>query len=335
MIEVGLEFTIDKQNLSGYGKDFLIAMTAATFPWLFCGVYFWLVFDLNWRESALVSLFSAPTSAGVLFAMLAAAGLGMTWLFKKARILAIADDIGTLLLMVPFQMAYMGVKWQSFIAIGSIVILLFLAYRLLHRWQLPTRRCWFIIYGIIITLICEILESQMDIHLAVIIPSFAFGCILYNPHHSETSQNQLHEHQFIEPIGKADRIIDNFIKAAFMFLVGCSLPKIQLQDTSIWYLLIHIIVLTILSNLGKLVPFFCYKTEASLRERLALSIALFPRGEVGAGILILSLGYGLKGSIISLAGLSLALNLVLTGVFISLVIFLLKESPKKAIPAKK
>lgn len=43
-------------------------------------------------------------------------------------------------------------------------------------------------------------------------------------------------------------------------------------------------------------PFFCYRKEATIRERLALSIAIFPRGEVGAGVLVVSMGYGLGGN---------------------------------------
>jgi thiol:disulfide interchange protein len=46
---------------------------------------------------------------------------------------------------------------------------------------------------------------------------------------------------------------------------------------------------------------------------------MWPRGEVGAGVLILSLGYGIGGPLIVVAALSLALNLVLTGAFIAIV----------------
>jgi Kef-type K+ transport system membrane component KefB len=321
MIEVGLEFTFRKTHLSSYGKDFLIALTAAGFPWLLCGLYFWFFFNVGWEEAALVSLFAAPTSAGVLFAMLAAAGLAATWLFQKARILAIADDIATLLLMIPFQMAFSGVKWQSFLTIFLTFLFLTLAYRYLHRWKLPTGRIWILIYGAIVTLFCQVLESQIDMELAVIIPAFVLGCMLHTSHESTSSK----DHRFIQPAGKGDLIIDNTTKAAFMFLVGCSLPQIELESMSPLLLVGHVAALTVLANLGKLFPLFCYKNEASIRERLALSVALFPRGEVGAGILILAMGYGLQNTLISIAGLSLGLNLLLTSLFISIVIALLKR----------
>jgi hypothetical protein len=46
---------------------------------------------------------------------------------------------------------------------------------------------------------------------------------------------------------------------------------------------------------------------------------MFPRGEVGAGVLVISLSYGLDRTILAVAMLALALNLVLTGVFIVIV----------------
>src|SRR5436190_10439122 len=103
MIEVGLEFNLDKKRLKPFLFDFGVATTAAVLPWIFCAAYFMGVFHLGWKESALLGLSAAPTSAGILFAMLSAAGLGTTWLFQKARVLAIADDLATIILLIPLQ----------------------------------------------------------------------------------------------------------------------------------------------------------------------------------------------------------------------------------------
>ena len=84
MIHVGCEFHIDKSRLRSYGWDYVVAFTAASFPWIFVTAYFvfvllpaeyWGNFDA-WKETLLAGRFAAPTSAGVLFSMLAAAGLG-------------------------------------------------------------------------------------------------------------------------------------------------------------------------------------------------------------------------------------------------------------------
>ena len=54
-----------------------------------------------WKENLLLSRFAAPTSAGILFTMLAAIGLKSSWIYKKIQVLAIFDDLDTILLMIP------------------------------------------------------------------------------------------------------------------------------------------------------------------------------------------------------------------------------------------
>ena len=40
MIHVGYEFDIDRSNLKQYGWDYIVAFTAASFPWIFVTLYF-------------------------------------------------------------------------------------------------------------------------------------------------------------------------------------------------------------------------------------------------------------------------------------------------------
>jgi Kef-type K+ transport system membrane component KefB len=90
-------------------------------------------------------------------------------------------------------------------------------------------------------------------------------------------------------------------------------------------LALHVLVVTLLSNLGKMFPSLCYRRQAGPHERLALAVSMWPRGEVGAGILVIALGYGLGGPLLAVALLSLMLNLLLTGVFILIVKALLQR----------
>ena len=53
---------------------------------------------------------------------------------------------------------------------------------------------------------------------------------------------------------------------------------------------------------------------------------MFPRGEVGAGMLVLSLSYGIAGPALTVAVLSLALNLLCSGLFVLVI--------KKLVPPK-
>jgi len=93
----------------------------------------------------------------------------------------------------------------------------------------------------------------------------------------------------------------------------------------------HVIIITLISNVGKMFPVLCYRQEVCLKERLALSVAMFPQGEVGAGVLIISLSYGIGGPIITVAMFSLALNLLCTGFFIAIVKKLLSPARQEGI----
>ena len=155
MIHVGYEFEIDKSQIKQYGWDYVVAGTAATLPWLFCAAYFVWVLDMNsWNEALLLARFSSPTSAGVLFSMLAAAGLTATWVFRKIRVLAIFDDLDTILLMIPLKIMIVGMRWQLAVIAPVMVVLLWLAWRYLHSWKLPTEWPWLLLYAGVITGVC-------------------------------------------------------------------------------------------------------------------------------------------------------------------------------------
>ena len=126
-----------------------------------------------------------------------------------------------------------------------------------------------------------------------------------------------------EKIDQVDRqIVDSYISG------GSGVDFISSADQPYTWgvILFHVLMVTLLSNIGKIVPAFVYRDEASWRERLAVAVAMFPRGEVGAGVLIISMSYGIGGMIVTVAMLSLALNLLLTGIFIAIVKRLLRRS---------
>lgn len=333
MIEVGLEFTLNKRNLKSYAWDYVVAATAAAFPWVICVVYFMMFFEIELLEAALLGRFAAPTSAGILFTMLAAAGLGTTWLFRKARILAIFDDLDTILFLVPLQIMLIGFKPQLIIVVIIMMFLLVAAYRWLHLLRMPIGTLWMLGYGTIIVFLCQYLEHTTHVELEILLPTFVLGCLLYNPHDPNRPSEHKHEHLYIEPDRGWPVVLDHIIKGGFMFLVGCSLPKISIGDVSLNIVVLHVIALTILINLGKCFPSLCYRKEATIKQRVALSVAMFPRGEVGAGVLLIAMGHGITGLPVTMAVLSLALNLLLTGVFISIVLWLVKDKiPKTMSP---
>ena len=392
MIHVGFEFHIDKSKLNQYGWDYLVAFTAATFPWVFVTAYFifgmlpseyWGSFDAI-KETLLAGRFAAPTSAGVLFSMLAAAGLGATWLFRKARILAIFDDLDTVLLMIPLKILLVGIAWQLGLVVVVMAAMLAVAYIFLHRITIPVTWPWVLLYGAAIVGFTEglhagsaVFDPSVPIHIEVLLPAFVLGCVARRRSRGAASDAAAAEqvekdlHEVLERPREQRAAL--WVSAGFMLVVGMSMPQIfdgadaqhpeptpaglhaanpgnivddptllggeeegkytatvtGSQPSMGWgTIALHVVVLSVTSNIGKMFPAFCYRREAHWRHRLALSIGMWPRGEVGAGVLVLSLSYGIGGPIVTAAMLSLALNLVLTGVFILIVKRLIDGIPE-------
>ena len=94
----------------------------------------------------------------------------------------------------------------------------------------------------------------------------------------------------------------------------------------------HVAIVTTISNVGKMVPMLFYR-DHSLTERLALSIGMFTRGEVGAGIIFVSLGYGLGGPLLAISLLTILSNLILTGGFVIIVRRLALKADAAAVKA--
>ncbi len=334
MIEVGMEFDIDKSRLGAYAVDYGIAMGAAAIPWLCAAFYFWWFFSLGFKESLLVGRFASPTSAGILFTMLAAAGLAATWLYKKARVLAIFDDLDTVLLMIPLKMMLIGFEPKLLVLVLAVFLFLAAAYFCIHWLAVPTSNGWIALYALLVWSVTYAFDYTTDLHLEVLVPAFALGCVIKSDHlHGSAEYAAANTKPAVqEPTSQA--ILDWGIKGGFMLLAGMALPPIQLGGMGIIAVAVHVVLLTIVSNIGKCLPLAAYKNEATLRDRLALSIGMFPRGEVGIGVLLVSLEIFRQQNMLdspavkqsmTIGALSLALNLALTGVFIMMVIRLLKK----------
>jgi len=385
MIHVGYEFEIEKSKLREYGWDYVVAATAAAFPWIFCALYFvfvlappemWSSYKL-WQDTLLESRFASPTSAGVLFSMLAAAGLAATWVFKKARVLAIFDDLDTVLLMIPLKMMIVGMRWQLGVVVVIMFVLIWLAWRHLHAWKIPISWPWVIGYAAAITAVCEAvylgskaIDKQVPIHLEVLLPAFVLGCVMARPHGAHPHSDDARVGHEEGPESPQEQRVSTIISACFMVLVGLSMPALVQDKPSLptataalsehaaetatlrasaeaygvapevvkehkkfpgWGVIaMHVVIVTLISNIGKMFPALCYRKVASFRERLALSVGMFPRGEVGAGVLVISLAYGISGNALTIAMLSLALNLLCTGFFIMIVKWLIKDKVNAA-----
>lgn len=332
MINVGREFEVDKSNIKSYAKDYLVAMLAAAMPWLLIAMYYifvlmpsdWCTNGAVWKESLLLSRFAAPTSAGILFTMLAAIGLQKSWIYKKIQVLAIFDDLDTILLMIPLQIAMIGMQWQMGVILVVVVVLLWFGWKKMSFYDLKNDWKSLLLYSVLVygaTYVVYILTDHFfgeegSVHIEVLLPAFVLGMVMKHTHSTS----------------KADDRAASFISLFFMLLVGMSMPLIHVeevaeQSTSIiatlpmpsWgTIALHVVVVSLLSNIGKLTPMLFYR-DHTLKERLALSIGMFTRGEVGAGVIFIALGYNIGGPILLISVLTLVLNLILTGGFVMIV----------------
>ena len=157
------------------------------------------------------------------------------------------------------------------------------------------------------------------IHIEVLLPAFVLGMTM--------------RHRHVDSAAEARA--SSFVSFLFMFLVGVSMPLFigvqhaealsghhsvtGSQPMMSWgTIAVHVLIVSLLSNLGKLFPVFFYR-DRKLSERLALSIGMFTRGEVGAGVIFIALGYNLGGPVLIVSVLTIVLNLILTGGFVLLV----------------
>lgn len=332
MINVGREFEVDKSRWKSYTEDYFIAMATAAMPWLLIALYyvfvllppeFWNSWEA-WKENLLLSRFAAPTSAGILFTMLAAIGLKASWMYKKIQVLAIFDDLDTILLMIPLQIMMIGLRWQLIIVVLIVFLLLSFGWKQLSKYN--WRQDWkaILFYSTLIFIATQSLYliskslygEEGSIHIEVLLPAFILGMIM--------------KHKEIDT--PMERKVSTGISLLFMFLVGMSMPhfigvnfaETQTGEYSVtgsqemmsWGMItLHVLIVSLLSNVGKLFPVFFYR-DRKFSERLALSIGMFTRGEVGAGVIFIALGYNLGGPALVISVLTIVLNLILTGIFV-------------------
>lgn len=335
MINVGREFEIDKTMWKSYALDYFVAMVAAAMPWILIALYYvfvlfpsceWGSGDL-WKETLLISRFAAPTSAGILFTMLAALRLKSSWMYRKIQVLAIFDDLDTILLMIPLQIFMIGMKWQMAVILTVVVFLLVFGWKKMGKYGM--RQDWKAIlgYSVIVIALTQgtyhvseyFLGPHEGIHIEVLLPAFILGMVM-KPVHIES---------------RTETNVSTAVSYLFMFLVGVSMPQFigaglgpqpsdsgsvtsSLPMMSWGMIAVHVVAVSLLSNIGKLMPLAFYR-DRKFSERLALSIGMFTRGEVGAGVIFIAISYGLGGPLLLISVLTIVLNLVLTGGFVMLV----------------
>merc|ERR1719419_1446616 len=269
--------------------------------------------------------------------MLEAAGLKQTWLFQKARILAIFDDLDTIILMIPLKAVLVGFKWELVVELVWIMFLLTLAWKVLHKWHWPNQWYWTMLYAGLVTVFTEALYyltkkgiPAMDaIHLEVLLPAFVIGCFVHVEEEEEAGAKTDvvggegdAEGSSIAKVSKVhmEEYVKTTVSAFFMFFVGLSMPSLfggkERKGMGAGQFVGHIVAVSLLMTMGKMFLCFFYRDEADCRSRTALGLGMCPRGEVGAGVIVISIALGIKGSVVSISVACLVVNLLLSSGFI-------------------
>lgn len=144
MINVGREFEIDKKRWRSYAEDYFIAMATAAVPWLLIALYY--VFVLlparvlgQWRRlerESVVEPFCRSDFGRHPVHDARGLRLKRSWMYRKIQVLAIFDDLDTILLMIPLQILMIGLRWQLFVVVVIVFLLLWLGWKKLSTYEL-------------------------------------------------------------------------------------------------------------------------------------------------------------------------------------------------------
>ena len=179
-----------------------------------------------------------------------------------------------------------------------------------------------LLYAVAVIFVTWLVNRLFHIPIEVLLPAFVLGMVMRHKH-------------IDTPV---ERKVSTGVSFLFMLLVGLSMPYfagggmtafsahsvaeggapsiLGSQPMMPWgTIAFHVVMVSLLSNVGKLVPIFFYR-DRMFEERLALSVGMFTRGEVGAGIIFIALGYHIGGPALIISVLTLVFNLILTGGFV-------------------
>eukprot|EP01062_Namystynia_karyoxenos_P029921 TRINITY_DN22403_c0_g1_i1.p1 TRINITY_DN22403_c0_g1~~TRINITY_DN22403_c0_g1_i1.p1 ORF type:complete len:911 (+),score=112.48 TRINITY_DN22403_c0_g1_i1:67-2799(+) len=407
MITIGAEFYVDKSKLREFLGDYVVAFGASAVPWTCVALWFGLALPkgLPWQTCVLAAKFAAPTSAGILFSMLEGAGLKETWLFQKARILAICDDLDTILILVPLTLATGDISWEPPVTVALMVLLLIYGWHRLHQVKLPCTWRWLLAYSVVVVGITELvyIRTRNRVSITVLLPGFVLGCVMQTPHSEHTaslfrekdsptttssprrhragtsqrssppaspqkgvasqrsaSVQSMTSGQQVSVPGTEEMVdeeelerVTAWVSAAFMVLVGLMVPPVWVPneddgvvplngsdagsfnseaesgsgpeeilmstEETVW----HVFCVTLLMFVGKFFVICCYTKDTNLWGRLALALSLCPRGELAAGLILISIehrgDYGIPKSVVTVTILALIVNMMLTGPMVALI----------------
>ena len=286
LFQVGLETDISELAKSG-SKSVIVAATGFVIPFGSCFALSYYVFELDLLVSYLIAGTMTATSIGITMRTLSDLGRGQS---REGRIIlgaAVLDDLmGVLLLAILYNFVTSG----SLDLAGTSRILLFMLIFFLvapamaksisyviHRWESFSE-----IPGIVPTSIVSLVLFLAWLSHALGIPEllggFATGLALSRRFFLPFGVALKADPEFSNNVHEQMKPIINLFTPIFFAVVGLSLDLSALHwdSTFFWLFSISLVAVAILSKMvGALL------LRESLARRVAIGMAMVPRGEVG------------------------------------------------------
>lgn len=130
--------------------------------------------------------------------------------------LAIFDDLDTILLMIPLQIMMVGLRWQLIIIVLVVFVLLSIGWKQLgkYNWRQDWKAIFF--YSVAVFAVTQLVYmvskyfygDEGSIHIEVLLPAFVLGMVMK---HKEIDTPLEHK-------------VSTGVSFLFMFLVGMSMP---------------------------------------------------------------------------------------------------------------
>ena len=201
-------------------------MATAAVPWIFITLYYMFVMlpsvywgDAEaWKENLLLSRFAAPDLGG--YPLHDAGGAAPQIELDVPQDPGAAGDFRRPghhpVLMIPLQIAMIGLQWQMFVVVAIVTLLLVAGWRKLGHYDL--RQDWksILLYAVVVfaltqglyALTASLFGESGGIHIEVLLPAFVLGMTM--------------RHRHVDSAAEARA--SSFVSFLFMFLVGVGMP---------------------------------------------------------------------------------------------------------------
>src|SRR4029077_13888132 len=118
----------------------------------------------------------------------------------------------------------------------------------------PTSNAWVALYALSVWIVSFAFEYVTDLHLDVLVPAFALGCIIKSDHLHGSAEYGATNEGVSSQDPKWQALLDWGIKGGFMLLAGMALPPLQFGGMRLGAVILHVILITLLSNIGNAFP---------------------------------------------------------------------------------